>query len=247
MRVKGGHYVDPRTADDHLVEYVDNKARARRFRDTYRTLHAMPGALVAVLHLLFGDPAPGDYPPGFGDVAPIVHLTDAAEELRSDMAADDSSAHMARLGLVFDEKQLSARRAGLAEEFWRWAVKWTRLTRIHNSRIAKGKFVAAADVKAKADFARRCMRQLLDEYPRDPVVRAYTGACAGADHEWTARGAIRHALGYAHTADGKPLRSPYELRKEEKPALILRLRKDAESLRSRAMKAYGATKERLYP
>lgn len=246
MRVKSAHSVDPRTADDHLVEYCDNKARSRSYRDTYRTLQAMPGALVAVLHLLFGDPAPGDYPPGFGDVAAIVHLTDAAEELRADMAADDSSAHMARLGVVFSEDALRARREALAEEFWRWAGKWMRFSRQHDSRIANGRLIAAADVKAKVDHARRCMRQLLDEYPRDPVVRAYTGACAQSDHEWTTRGAIRHALGFARTADGKPLKSPYELGKEKREALILRLRKDAESLRGRAMRAYGETKERLF-
>lgn len=249
MRVRSAPHVDARALDDQLIRYSETSS-SRRFRETYRTLEAMPGVYVAVLHLLFGDPAPGDYPPGFGDVAPIVHLTEEAEALRVEVAGEDSKRRTARLGVVFSDEEMEKRRNWLSNKFWLWARKWARLERRRkwNVRaIKRGDEKAhprAAALRSKVDEARRMMKAMLDEYQRPVVIRAITGAQVHAEHQWTARDAIRHVLTFRgpRSSDGKPVKAAYDAWKLERGDIIGRLRHGAERLRLASMRSYSDTK-----
>lgn len=255
-RIIGGTDGTSHDHDGRMVAIVDRQNTIGTFRRTWRALRRMDDRgeshLVVVLHLLFGHAREPDYPAGtFGDVARIVHLTDTAEALRSDLAASDATTEMAALESgVFSAVTILDRQATIEEAFWREAGRHTRAARAltrARAAIENGRATSAQvhDAKSALDASTRRLGALLAEYDREPgVVRALVGACTHADRAWSARDALRHSLAYhgPREPDGKPVRSAYDAWTHERSTWTKAATREAESLREQALTAYRSAR-----
>lgn len=179
--------------DAKIVDVIAS-GTVRRQRIAWLTLRRMLAVgqerEVVVLHLLFGH---ARYPSllGFGDLAPIVHLTQAADDAREELATAEGERRMASLATSFSAEALDFRRTAIAEAFWRIATKATRIEAKSNRLAAKGDDVGAAELWRGVERNWRHLGDLLREYHLDPTPRAMAGACAHEDAAITPRDALR--------------------------------------------------------
>lgn len=227
------------------------------FRHVWRALQSMDQAhlsnLVVVLHLLYGHTREPDFPGGvFGDVAKIVHLTDAAESAREDFSAEEGSQSMLRLHVAFDLQSLAARRDIIAESFWRVAATHARRAR-GAARLSKRHqdglepIASVHDAVQKRDASWRLLGVLLDEYDREPKTRALHGACTHADRAWSSRDAVKARLEYNGPRDerGKPKATTYATWARERDEWVRTAKVEAERLRAHALTEYAHARSQV--
>lgn len=205
---------------------------------------------VVVLHLLFGHTR---YPSllGFGDLAPIAHLTPTAETARAALALEEGERRMVALDASFSPDALEWRRNAIAAAFWRIAAKAARIEARSNRAAAKGDETTAAELWRAVERQWRHLADLLREYHHDPVPRALTGACAHSDAAISARDALR-----IRTTEPPPKRpkghdgdaaiTAWKLAVDQHTAakadLVHQIRDEAGELRKRAMVAYSVAR-----
>lgn len=256
LEAAGSGVVSEPTYDyDAKIVNVIASGTVRRQRVAWLTLREMLAQglerEVVVLHLLYGHVR---YPDllGFGDLAPIAHLTEMAEDARAELALQEGERSMARVAVTFSPEALEWRRNAIAAAFWRIATKASKLERKSNRAASKGDEALAADLWREVERQWRHLGDLLREYHHDPVPRALAGACAHADAIVTPRDALRHWTTIAppkrpQGKDGDPQIKAWKLAVDEhtaSKALIVHLVRDqAEKLKAAAMVAYAEARK----
>ena len=209
----------------------------RRTQDLYGASH------VVVLHLLYGDPSPafcglavcprcakeGDHTAGcdLTELAPILHLTDYAEELRDDMALawGEERESSVRLRLV---------KAPTAAEERFWALTPYLTAALERQAAAKARKAPREERAALAAEVRELRGQLYEAMgettkPTQEPLPAVLSTLAGTDREITPRDALRRLFASQKHPDDTAL-------------AVSRMVNDARMLRTNAHLAYEAAR-----
>lgn len=177
-----------RPFEDEMPDRID-RGVLRRARELYHALCVMPSEHVTTLWLLCGPRRPQEWDHVFGDLAPIVHLTSAAEEARERLATREGEAREEATERRWDGDE------DIAETFWMAAGDWMRLgeeieLRRANPRMRKPKSVAITErLVLERAWWRDVMKRVVEGR-----LSARISALASADHELTTKDAIRRCL-----------------------------------------------------
>ncbi len=229
--------------------YADAIDRTSRGTAVYRTLQRMAAEPhhVTVLVRLYGGRADDDGYREFGDLAPLVSLTRAAEEIRETLVLVESEPRAERTGArVADARR--EHRDTVCRDFWHEAGERAAAIEQHGrlvdrlaalqSRANAGEELGAGSLRALAsgdmrlrDIACRIkasdelLGMLLKAYRYDGEARARAGAIAGADREVSAEDAVRAILA---RKKGDP----------DRVVFAVEARREAEAMRKAAHAAY---------
>lgn len=225
-----------------------------RANGIYQALKATPSHHLTVLWLLHGPARPNAPHAVFGDVAPIVHLTDTVEAIREQMATRDGEARYETVSADYGATLEIARRR-IARQFWEAAGDWQKClsraaARADNPKMqsARGKAITL-DLERRRDAWRVVMSTLLHAYRYDGSASAQATAMGAADRELSPQAAIRWALDYRgpRGIDGKPHPEAHKAHLEARKTFERNARKDAERLRIGAAIAYRAARKAIKP
>lgn len=175
---------------------------------------------IITLHRLYGAVrVPVGYLPAFGDpdVAQIASLTDAAEDVREQLAFTRGSERESGVRLRCITSKAESLDA-LAEDFWRAVRSEAKATAAGRTDMA----TAWREVQARA-------LNLCGD-GRDGTLSATISTYAGCDRETTTDDAIGHAL-----ADNNPVR---------RSSFISQVKRDAAGLKARSLAAYASVRGR---
>ncbi|WP_394849610.1 hypothetical protein LZC95_19435 [Pendulispora brunnea] len=229
-------------------------------RKIYQALSLMAsrgeGALVSVLWLLHGHRHPTAAYHVFSDVAPIVHLTDAAEEVREKLALHDGDERYDRVTRDYPTA-LAAQREAITAEFWRTVGlihradervgRWTRRPLPRKKDESDEAYAGRSKERESKvqHYTRmrlawwRLLEQLLRAYDYDGTTSASNSAVAEADREATPQAAIRWRLAYrGPRVNGRPVHQAMKAHQIARAAFVASARRSAEKLRIRAALAY---------
>jgi hypothetical protein len=252
----GGHDVDAQVYHDRMYG-LHCHGVFRRADAIYRALKTMPEHHLVVLYLLHG-PGRRNAPTNvFGDVAPIAHLTAAAEEARQAMA-EREGAHREERADEGTAAAIEDHREGLARTFWEAVGEYQACERRLGELMAieeptekqRARIEAAQDRhRAWWSVCGKALVAYRDAGARAPAARrsASSTAKASAARELTPQQAIRWKLDYhgPRGKDGKPQGDAKRAHDESRKAFIAAVKKDAERMKIAAANAYRAAKREV--
>ena len=237
-----------RLFNDPVPDIID-RGIVRRLRAVHHALLAMPGHHVTVLWLLYGAGQRCEHRDVFGEVAPIVHLTQAVEEARELMALHEGEVRYERVTAEFDESAEDTKSA-VARDFWHFAGRLMAAEERLAARRGRPRCATprglriTTELELRAAGLRETLRQLLAAHAYDGLASAQATAMGSADREATPQAAIRWRFEFhgARLENGAPHPDALRAHQEAKKLLTASARREAERMRITAAQAYRAAR-----